>query len=243
MRRGWLVVFAKAPAAGRVKTRFSPPFTPAEAAAFYHCLLSDVLDVTARSAGALDLEAVLCADPPGEAPRLASLAPGGVRAIAQGAGSLGDRMTRAAHEALAAGAPFALLRGSDSPCLDEKTIRAGVEALARADLAVCPDRDGGFNLVGISARVSAREVAHLFAHPMSTPTVLRETLDRAARLGRSSQTLPPGFDLDRFDDLRRLAAERHNGASALCPRTLRFLDENSLWPDGVGSAISATAGG
>ena len=96
---------------------------------------------------------------------------------------------------------------------------------------VCPDRDGGYNLVGISVRVPAREVAELFDHPMSTPTVLRETLERAARLGRASETLPAGFDLDRFDDLRWLAAERHNGASACARARSAFLDEHGLWPD------------
>jgi rSAM/selenodomain-associated transferase 1 len=228
--RGWIVVFAKAPAAGRVKTRFSPPFTPAEAAAFYGCLLADVLEVTAQAAAALDLDAVLSVDPPDAAAALAAQAPAGVRAVAQHPGPLGERMTRAAHAAIAAGAPFVLLRGSDSPCLGEKTIRAAVEALDRADVVLCPDRDGGFNLVGLSARVSAREIAHFFDHPMSTPTVLRETLARAARAGRESHLLPPGFDLDRFDDLRQLAAERHADAAALCPRTIAFLDEHGLWP-------------
>jgi uncharacterized protein len=230
VRRGWIVVFAKAPAAGRVKTRFSPPFTPAEAAGFYHSLLADALDVTAAAAAALDLDPVLTVDPPAEVASLAALAPAGVRVVAQGAGALGARMTHAAHEALAAGAPFVLLRGSDSPCLGEQTIRAAVDALARSELVVCPDRDGGFNLIGLGARHSARELADLFDHPMSTPTVLRETLARAAKCGRAPHLLPPGFDLDCFDDLRRLAAERDGDASKLCPRTLAFLDEHRLWP-------------
>src|SRR5262249_19739965 len=119
--RGWIVVFAKAPAAGRVKTRFSPPFSPAAAAAVYGCLLAEVRDVTAQAAAALDLDAVLSVDPPDAAAALAAQAPAGVRAVAQHPGALGERMTRAAHAALAAGAPFVLLRGSDSPCLGEKT--------------------------------------------------------------------------------------------------------------------------
>jgi rSAM/selenodomain-associated transferase 1 len=230
VKRGWIVVFAKAPAAGRVKTRFSPPFTPLQAAAFYRCLLADVLAVTASAAAALDLDAAVCVDPPRDAADLAAHAPAGVRAIAQGTGLLGERMTRAAHEALATGAPFVLLRGSDSPCLGGPTIGAAVEALAKTDIVVCPDRDGGFNLIGLSARVPAAEIARLFDHPMSTPTVLRETLDRAAAAGRTVELLAPGFDLDRFDDLRWLAAERNGPGAALCGRTVAFLDEQGLWP-------------
>jgi glycosyltransferase A (GT-A) superfamily protein (DUF2064 family) len=98
----------------------------------------------------------------------------------------------------------------------------------------CPDRDGGFNLVGIGGRVPAEEIEELFDHPMSRATVLGETLARAGRAGRDAVLLPPGFDLDRFDDLRWLAAERRSGGDALCPRTVAFLDEHGLWP-AVGS--------
>jgi len=46
----------------------------------------------------------------------------------------------------------------------------------------------------------------LFDHPMSTPTVLRDTLARAERLQLAAAQLAPGFDVDRYEDLRWLAA-------------------------------------
>lgn len=231
MKRGWIIVFAKAPIAGRVKTRFSPPFSPVEAAAFYRCLLGDVLEVTGIAAARFDLEAVLCVDPPGEAARLAAEAPPGFRAIAQAPGPLGERMARAAQCGIATGASFVLLRGSDSPCLDAAAIGSAVDALARSELVASPDRDGGYNLVGVAARSqNGRSLEALFDHPMSTPEVLRDTLANAAKLGMKSERLAPGFDLDRFDDLRVLASVRHGPASSLCPRTLAFLDEHGLWP-------------
>lgn len=243
MSRGWLVVFAKAPAAGRVKTRFSPPFTPAEAAAFYRCMLDDVLEVSADAARTLGLDAILAVDEPGAVAGMTAAAPAGTRGIAQAPGSLGERMARAAHQAVAAGALLVLLRGSDSPCLDHTTLAEAVAALARADLVVCPDRDGGYNLVGLRGGVlSARVLARLFDHPMSTPTVLDDTLANASALGLRSERLPPGFDLDRFDDLRHLSAARHSKASRGCRRTLAFLDERGLWPDAAaGSARPAPA--
>lgn len=231
MTRGWLVVFAKAPVAGRVKTRFSPPFSPAEAASFYRCLLDDVLEVSAAAAQRLELEAVLAVDEPSAVAALTGAAPAGFHGIAQCGGALGARMSHVAHQAVAAGAPMVLLRGSDSPCLDFATLAEASGALACADLAVSPDRDGGYNLVGLAGRALAgRALGALFDHPMSTPTVLTDTLAHAADLGLRAVELAPGFDLDRFDDLRWLAAARAARTPTGCPRTLAFLDERGLWP-------------
>jgi len=229
--RGWLVVFAKAPVAGRVKTRFSPPFSPAEAASFYRCLLDDVLEVSAAAAHRLELEAVLAVDDASAVAPLTAAAPSGFRGVAQCGGPLGARMSHVAHQAVAAGAPIVLLRGSDSPCLDVETLADATRALARADLAISADRDGGYNLVGLASRALAgRSLGALFDHPMSTPTVLADTLAHAALLALRSVELAAGFDLDRFDDLRWLAAARAAKTLTGCPRTLAFLDDHALWP-------------
>ena len=229
--RGWLIVFAKAPQPGHVKTRLSPPLSPVEAAELYRCLLLDALDETAAAAVALGCDAVIAVDPPLATEEIASRAPGGFRAIAQDAGELGARMTHVARQAAAAGAPFALLRGSDSPCLDRGVLRDAVVALGAADLVVCPDRDGGYNLVGLGARALERAASGgLFDHPMSTPTVLRDTLARADHARLRIQRLAPGFDVDRFEDLRWLAAARRCQPGLPCRRTLAFLDERRLWP-------------
>jgi rSAM/selenodomain-associated transferase 1 len=242
--RGWLVVFAKAPQPGRVKTRLSPPLSPAEAAELYRCLLLDVLDESAAAALLLGLEAVLAVDPPGATAELSARTPVGFRAVAQGAGELGARMSHVARQAAASGAPFALLRGSDSPCLDRFGLRDAVAALAGADLVLCPDRDGGYNLVGLGVRALERGPrGGLFDHPMSTPTVLRDTLARADLLDLRTEQLAPGFDIDRFEDLRLLSAQRLENGSIRCPRTLAFLDEQRLWPPegGLRSPLSPRA--
>jgi glycosyltransferase A (GT-A) superfamily protein (DUF2064 family) len=142
-------------------------------------------------------------------------------------------MTRVAREAAAAGAPCALLRGSDTPTLDSAALRAAREALAGADLVVRPDHDGGYGLVGLGPAALARGLAGgLFSHPMSTRTTLRDTRAAAARLGLACAELPPGFDVDHYEDLRLLAAARHADASIPCPRTLAWLDGHRLWPGG-----------
>jgi rSAM/selenodomain-associated transferase 1 len=227
--RGWIVVFAKEATAGHVKTRLSPPFSPAEAAAFYACLLADVLDETREAAASLGLETVLAVDPPGAVASMAALAPPGFRAIAQAPHDLGTRMTVVAHQAAAAGADFALLRGSDSPCLDRDVLGSAAAALACSDLVFSPDQDGGYGLVGIGpAALGPAARGQLFDHAMSTPHVLRDTLARAAKAGLRETLLPTGFDLDRYEDLRRLGAERQRPLR--CRRTLAFLDQHDLWP-------------
>ena len=86
-----------------------------------------------------------------------------------------------------------------------------------------PDRDGGYNLVGLG-----RPVPEIFDHPMSTANVLEDTLARARALGLAVKVAEPGFDLDTPADLRWLARERER-AAPLCARTLEFLDRRGLW--------------
>lgn len=226
MSRGWLVVFAKSPQPGLVKTRLCPPFTHEEAADLYRCLLADVLEESAHAARALDLEPVLAVDPPDARAALVAKAPRGFRALAQGGADLGARMTRVAREAAASGAPLALLRGSDSPALARSTLREAVDALADADVVLSPDRDGGYGLVSLGRRALLAGLGRtsLFGHRMSTPSVLSDTCAQAARLGLRSCTITPGFDIDRAEDLRWLAEARHENATLPCPRTLAFLD-------------------
>lgn len=219
-----LVVFAKEPRPGLVKTRMTPPFTPEEAAELYARLLDDVLVATARFARRLELEAVLCVHPPAACAALARRAPPAFRVVAQRGRDLSQRMEWALAEAAAGGFAPVLLRGSDSPALDEATLAAALAALRDADVVACPDLDGGYNLVG------AREpVPGLFDHPMSTHSVLDDTLANAAAAGRRAHVLEPRFDLDTAADLTHLARARAGPVAALCPRTLAWLDACEGW--------------
>lgn len=231
MRRGWLVVFARRPAPGRVKTRLCPPLSPDQAAALYRCLLDDVLVESARAARALGLASVLAVDSADARAELAAIAPPGFRAIAQHGPDLGARMRHAVQQAAAAGASRALLRGSDSPALALPALREALEALDGADLALSPDRDGGYGLVALGPRALLHGAA-LFDHPMSTPSVLEDTTRGAEQRGLRVALVTPGFDVDRYEDLRQLAAARHSNATLACPRTLAWLDAHGLWPGG-----------
>jgi rSAM/selenodomain-associated transferase 1 len=225
LSRGVLIVFARRPEAGRVKTRLTPPLSPEQAAELYAAMLADVLDASAAMARRFGLDPVLALTPPEACAELAAQCPPAFRVVAQRGPDLGARMEHAVAEAAATGASPILLRGSDSPALDADTVGAALDALAHHDLALCPDRDGGYGLVALRGPAPG-----LFSHPMGTGSVLSDTLARAANIGLRTQLLAPRFDIDTVEDLHRLAAVRGR-AGALCPRTLALLDAKQLWPD------------
>lgn len=222
--RGAIVVFAKAPRPGFVKTRMSPPFSAEQAARLYQNLLDDVLAATAEFAQQLALDPILTVYPADARRELANLCPPVFRVISQHGRDLGERMSWAARQAAAGGAESILLRGSDSPVLGGDIVGELLEHLADADIVICPDRDGGYSLIGMR-----RPVAGLFDHPMSTRSVLDDTLANVSALGLRAKVMAPSFDLDTAADLAELAACRERGDASLCPRTIHYLDEIGAW--------------
>jgi len=223
--RGAIVVFAKRPRPGEVKTRMTPPLSPEQAADLYAAMLRDVLDATAEFAAALELAPVCAALPPAAVPELAALCPRAFRVVAQRGPDLAARMDHAVREAAAAGARRVLLRGSDSPAFDGDVVAEALEALDAVDLVLCPGADGGYDLVGLRGPVPG-----LFDHPMSTASVLADTLARATRRGLRVRLLEPRFDLDTVEDLRHLARVRTPRLELLCARTFAFLDALAAGP-------------
>jgi hypothetical protein len=225
-RTAALVVFAKGPRPGLVKTRMSPPLSPEEAAELYAHMLDDVLCASAHYAARLDLAAVVAVHPPDACREIAMRAPGCFRIVVQRGRDLAERMAWAVAEAAATGATRILLRSSDSPILAGATIEQCLAALEDHDLAICPDLDGGYGLIGLR-----QPVPGLFDHPMSTRSVLDDTLDNARRFGLKFQLLTASPDLDTAEDLSELARRRLAGECELCPQTVAFLDERGLWPE------------
>jgi glycosyltransferase A (GT-A) superfamily protein (DUF2064 family) len=138
-------------------------------------------------------------------------------------------MEWAIREAAASGADRILLRGSDSPILDREQVEAALVSLDDFDLVISPNLGSGYNLLGVR-----KPTPGLFDHPMSTRTVLEDTLANAAALDLRADVQRASFDVDTASDLNRLAAARSGPCGAtvaeLCPRTLSFLDAEDLWP-------------
>lgn len=190
--RARLVVFAKEPVAGRVKTRLVPALGEAGAAALAREMLAWTL-AEARASG-LDFE--LCGDPH---PRLWAEPPD-APVSEQGDGGLGERLARAAERALA-GADAVLLIGADCPELGRDRLAAAAAALERCDAFLNPAEDGGYVLLGLR-----RFDPSLFEGiGWGGADVFAGTLRRLGRLGWTVGVGERLRDVDSPDDLLWLA--------------------------------------
>jgi rSAM/selenodomain-associated transferase 1 len=204
-----ILLFAKAPIPGRVKTRLQPVLSAAEAAEIHTCFVGDVLE---SLGGFIDQAAVeLHLDQPtaawGEFSNL--------RKLQQGE-DLGQRMWNAARNALEAGNTKILILGSDAPTLPQ----AHLEFLlnSQADLSFGPTEDGGYYAIAF------RKVpTGLFdGVEWSTEHTLAQSIAAAQKLGLSVELGPLWYDIDSPADLVRLVTE------PVPLRTRRWLEANQF---------------
>ncbi|HSQ59977.1 MAG TPA: TIGR04282 family arsenosugar biosynthesis glycosyltransferase [Acidobacteriota bacterium] len=199
-----VAVFAKAPVAGRVKTRLVPPLTHPEAAAIARACLEETLGrfpARVPAAWTLFLDGA-----PDEALR-AVAARAGVAIAPQGEGDLGARLERAFRRLREEGARRVVAIGADSPTLPPERIAEALEALRRSDAVIGPAEDGGYYLVGLS-----RDAGDLFREtPWGTGDVARVAAERARARGLGLERLPEWYDVDDAASLRRLANEARAG--------------------------------
>ena len=216
-----LVIMAKAPRPGAVKTRLTPSLPIQAVSAFYRCLLDDTLAL-ARSLDGVEI-AIMCPD--SDVNELAGLAGPGARVVAQKGQGLEAGLTWVfAH--FAEGHQRRIIAfNSDSPHLPRSVLEEAFETLAAHDVVVGPTYDGGYYLVGAKA-----------SHPtlftgdgMGTSSALEKLLLRARALGLSVGFADAFYDIDVPDDVIRLAAELQH-APARAPRTALWLKQ---WGDTV----------
>jgi len=193
-----LIVFAKAPDPGRVKSRLWPVLGKVGAARLQARLTLRALH-TAQSAQCADVE--LCGAPVRSHPFfLRAAARSGVALHAQGRGDIGVRMRRALERGLRR-YPHAMLIGSDVPSLTPVRLRSAARALRQGcDAVFAPAADGGYALVGLS-----RSSPRLFEGvEWGTSVVMEQTRRRLRELGWRWRELPLVWDIDRPQDYARL---------------------------------------
>jgi rSAM/selenodomain-associated transferase 1 len=195
-----LLLFARVPVAGRVKTRLAGVLTEEGAARLYRAFLEDAARACAPSAS---WESILQAEGDPDDEELARLFPAPWRRVRQAEGDLGSRLTAAFLREFEAGAPAALAIGSDHPGLPRRRLWEAFAVLARGNRAVLvPAEDGGYCAIGLHRSVAPAEVFRDI--PWSSPSVLRATLDRLSMAGAPASVLAPSYDVDLPEDLARL---------------------------------------
>jgi uncharacterized protein len=204
-----LALFVKAPRAGEVKTRLVPTLGAEQACALHRAFAEDAMALTSD----LGAARVLATNDPGD-PFIVDLARRAAVPIrAQHPGDLGERMADAIA-ALAPGHRGVVILGVDCPTVPPSYLR---EALSRAAAGIVlgPATDGGYYLIGAS-----RAVPYLF-HGLrwGGPTVLRDTLERAADASDTLHLLPFWYDVDTPDALALLRAHLRLMPAHVAPAT------------------------
>lgn len=211
-----LIVFAKRPEPGAVKTRLTAALTPEEAARLYEAFLRDALSQYA----ALDVDVRLYFGPPA-GPVPDGLIPEGVSVHLQQGPGLGARMKIAFAESFAAGYERLVIIGTDHPTLPPVYIEQAFEALAQPQsISLGPSEDGGFYLLGMNDFYP--ELFHDMRY--SHDEVFAQTLERVAHVDAHLIILPPWYDVDTPDTLYRLAADLGDPTLEV-PNTRRVLAE------------------
>jgi len=190
-----LLIFAKAPRPGNVKTRLAQAWGADAAAEAYRRLGRRIVDQLADAPA----QTIVCFDPPdGDGEVRAWLEGSGAKAfVPQGDGDLGARMSRMVDAAFARGARTVVVVGTDAPAVGAGAVARALDALRSADVVVGPSRDGGYYLIGLKAPQPTlfRDVR------WSTEHVFRETTNRCAELGLRITCLPVERDIDAPSDV------------------------------------------
>ena len=201
-----LIVIAKAPVAGRVKTRLTPPLRPDQAAALACAALEDTLAAVADATLA-DRRVLALDGEPGD------WLPAGFELVAQRGDGLAERLAAAFEDVSGP----ALLVGMDTPQVTPELLDTGLASLADgADAVLGAAPDGGYWAIGLE-RPDARVFAGVPMSQRHTGAVQRRRLNA---LGLVTHYLPPLRDVDTFVDARAVAAAAPGGRFAAALRDL-----------------------
>ena len=236
-----LAVMTKAPQAGRVKTRLTPPLSPEEAAALNTCFLRDTAAAISRAGSGQEVQGVAVYTPVGSEAAYAGILPDNFVLVPQRGDAFGERLSAATEDLLQLGVDSLCLIDSDSPTVPENAFAEAVDVLKRDEDSVVlgPADDGGYYLIGLK-KLHRR----LFeAIDWSTDRVLEQTIEGAREIGLPVHFLPTWFDVDDRATLSRLCQEffGSNGNSTIAspaPATRGFLSEvleregrSRIWPN------------
>ena len=236
-----LAVMTKAPRAGRVKTRLTPPLTGEEAAALNTCFLRDTAAAITRVASEGRALGIGVYTPVGAEEAYQGILPPAFELVPQRGDAFGERLTFATEDLLGLGFDSVCLINSDSPTVPDQAYAEAVEILTQPGdrIVLGPSDDGGYYLIGLKKvhRVVFEGI------DWSTERVLEQTIARASEAGVPVHLLPAWYDVDDRVTLRRICQEffGENGtdsAGSAAPATRAFLKtlieregRERIWPN------------
>ena len=204
-----LAIMAKAPRAGKVKTRLSPPLTLEESAALNVAFLQDTAENLAAVATEGHAACLIAYTPIGDEAAFDDLLPADFALVPQRGDGFGERLLHAVQDILALGFSSVCLIDSDSPTVPRLAFEQAVDELSRPGdrLVLGPSDDGGYYLIGLK---------HPHPEPFaridwSTPAVFTQTCDRARTASLELVLLSRWYDVDDAATLATLESELLDG--------------------------------
>ena len=207
-----LVVFAKAPVVGQVKTRLIGALTPGQATELYVCFLQDTFATMEEVQTEREqLSLVLCYTPADDLEAFEAADLDRCLLLAQRGRDLGERLHHCCADLLAAGFHSIVILGADTPTLpDEIVIEAFERLTEHGAIVIGPATDGGYYLIGLN-----QLYLKLFAQiDWSSEVVMTQTQARAAELKLKLSLLPEWNDVDTPADLITLQQQIASGEAA-----------------------------
>jgi hypothetical protein len=210
-RQEALVIMARYPEEGAVKTRLARDLGPRLTIRLYRAFIDDL----AGKFGTLHRPLIWYYLP--ESSPFAQLFSQRYPCRPQAGSSLQERMLRIFEDLFGEGFQRVVVIGADVPHIPVEAVEEAFALLSATDVVLRPSSDGGYHLIGL------RAAGDLFSKiPMGTDRVLRETVERAASMGLSVHCLAPSFDVDTIEDLRQLSEFLAKTDDAL-PRTRQVM--------------------
>jgi rSAM/selenodomain-associated transferase 1 len=218
-----IVIIAKEPKSGSVKTRLTPPLDSQTASKIYHNLLLDRIEQVESLKEADHFVAYF---PKSSLHFFENIIPSSFLLLPQKGKDLGERLSNIFNDLFEDGYERILILDSDSPNLPSKNISKGLEMLKNADLVLGPCEDGGYYLVGLSSNMP-----QIFQGiPWSTSEVTELTVKKAKAMDKKISILEKWYDVDTIEDLKRLRTELDSYFMAskdiyFCRNTYKIISE------------------
>ncbi|NTW76422.1 MAG: glycosyltransferase [Syntrophaceae bacterium] len=216
-----LIMFAKYPERGKVKSRLILEGYDGLAADLYRCFIEDLIDRVSKG----NYSFQLAYDPPEKKKDFIELFGKDISYAPQEGKDLGMRMFKAFTDSFSNGFRSAVIIGSDSPDIPQGIIEEAFRSLNKHGAVLGPTWDGGYYLIGFSRDFVSRR---FFENMLwSTSNVFEETMRRFQEDGIPVHVLPGWRDIDRADDIYCLLKESECSDFGNS-RTIKFLKENGF---------------
>ncbi len=198
-----LVVFARTPTLGKVKTRLEPSLDQAECLSLHRAMVADTARLARQAAEQLACSIEIRFPDPLSSDEDILPQLDGLTIARQQGDSLGERLVHAFQDRLHRGAARVVIIGSDSPTMTIEYLEHAFQVLATKEMVLGPAADGGYILIGCSAL----RIRPFQGISWGTDQVLAQTVKKLRKLRIPYALLRTGHDLDTYEDLTRTREE------------------------------------